>query len=413
MMHTVIVDGDVSYPPTSGKRLRTLHLMLRLAKRHRVTYIARCDATQPAAQQARNFLGDHNIETILVDHPVPGKSGLGFYGRLAANLLSPLPYSVASHDSTPMRQAVADYAARHAVDVWQFEWLPYMSTLTQPRARRLVVAHNVDTLLWQRYYETARGTMRRLFLQQQWRKMERFERNGFPRASWVVAVSAADALLIREQFGMPRVDVVDNGIDRAYFESAGGQRDASRILFLGALDWRPNLDAVDLLLERIFPEVLAQEPSARLCLVGRHPPPGLGQRVRSAKGVELHADVPDVRPFLGQSGVMTVPLRIGGGSRLKILEALACGLPVVSTTVGAEGLCLEPGRDFVRADAPEAMAAALVQAVRAPAPIRAMALKGQQLVLERYDWEALADKLEQVWEKCVQDKERAACMSCS
>jgi glycosyltransferase involved in cell wall biosynthesis len=107
---------------------------------------------------------------------------------------------------------------------------------------------------------------------------------------------------------------------------------------------------------------------------------------------------------------MTVPLRIGGGSRLKILEALACGLPVVSTTVGAEGLSLEPGRDYVCADAPEEMAAALVQAIRVPGPLSDMARKGQQLVLQRYDWEVLADKLEVVWHKC---KEGAACMSCS
>jgi glycosyltransferase involved in cell wall biosynthesis len=243
--------------------------------------------------------------------------------------------------------------------------------------------------------------------------MERFERAWFPRADWVVAVSPDDARLVREQFGMPRVDVVDNGIDRAYFEAIHAERDRCRILFLGALDWRPNLDAVELLLDRIFPQVLAQEPQARLCLVGRHPPPNLRQRVQGMSGVELHADVPDVRPFLGQSGVMAVPLRIGGGSRLKILEALASGLPVVSTTVGAEGLCLESGRDFVRADTAEELAAALVQAIRAPDALRDMARQGRQLVLERYDWEVLGEKLERVWEKCVRNEERTACMSCS
>jgi glycosyltransferase involved in cell wall biosynthesis len=109
---------------------------------------------------------------------------------------------------------------------------------------------------------------------------------------------------------------------------------------------------------------------------------------------------------------MTVPLRIGGGSRLKILEALAVGLPVISTSVGAEGLCLEAGRDFVRADSPEEMAQALVQALRHPEPILAMAQHGRKLVLERYDWDVLAAKLEQVWENCLgQPKGGRACMS--
>src|SRR5205807_7999146 len=106
------------------------------------------------------------------------------------------------------------------------------------------------------------------------------------------------------------------GIDRAFFEQVQGQRDPSCILFLGALDWRPNLDAVGLLLDKIFPKVYAQQPDAKLAIVGRHPPAGLLQRAAQTPGVELHADVADVRPYLAESGVMAVPLRIGGGSRL-------------------------------------------------------------------------------------------------
>ncbi len=131
-MNAVIVDGDAAYPPSNGKRLRTLNLMLRLARRHRITYIARCGGGPDEAKRAATFLGEQGIETVLVDHPVPRKKGLSFYGRLAANAFSPLPYSVASHDSPRLRQAVQEHEDRRSVDVWQFEWTPYLGMLRRP-----------------------------------------------------------------------------------------------------------------------------------------------------------------------------------------------------------------------------------------------------------------------------------------
>lgn len=398
-MHVAIIDGDVSYPATSGKRLRTLNLMLQVAKRHRITYIGRCAADSGEARLAPAFLREHGISTVLVHHPVPQKSGLAFYGRLFANLFAAQPYSVTSHASAPMREAATSLANSGKIDVWQFEWAPYQETLASnlPGAR-VVIAHNVDTLIWQRYYENETNILKKAFLKTQWQKFRRFEERAFRQASRVVAVSEEDARLIREQFGQPKVDVVDNGIDRAYFETVGGERDPARILFLGALDWRPNLDAVALLLDKIYPRVRALVPGAKLAIVGRHPPPSLVEKAKQTAGVELLADVPDVRPFLGTCGVMAVPLRIGGGSRLKILEALACGLPVVSTKVGAEGLLLAPGVDYVQAEE-DAMADALVHAVRNPGAMQAMAQHGRSIVLETYDWGVLAKKLEASWEK--------------
>jgi glycosyltransferase involved in cell wall biosynthesis len=402
-MHVVIVDGDVSYPATSGKRLRTLNLMLKAARRHRITYVGRCAADSEEARTAPAFLRSHGIEPVLVHHPVPSKTGLAFHARLLANLLSSWPYSVTSHQSEPMRRALTDLARRDKVDLWQFEWTGYLPMVeaSLPGAR-VVIAHNVDTLIWQRYFETEKGFLRRAFLKTQWQKFRRFEEQSFRQVDRVVAVSEDDARLIREQFGQPKVDVVDNGIDRGFFENVRGKRDTARILFLGALDWRPNLDAVSLLLDTIFPRVRAQEPAAKLWIVGRNPSAGLVERVRQTAGAELHANVADVRPFLAESGVMAVPLRIGGGSRLKILEALACALPVVASKVGAEGLLLQPNDDYIQADE-ETMADALVEALRSPDRMQAMADHARQRVLDFYDWEVLATKLETVWHKALGD----------
>jgi glycosyltransferase involved in cell wall biosynthesis len=397
-----MIDEELPYPANSGKRIRTLNLTLRLARRHCITYVCHRNADPAEAERAAAFFRENGIEPVVVSRTVPPRRGLGFYARLAANLLSPLPYSVASHSSRALGEAIRSRAQSGPVDLWHCEWTPYAEALESAEGgRRLIIAHNVESLIWRRYYETEPGRLRRWYIKRQWRKFERFERRALASADQAVAVSATDAALLAGQFGVTRVCVVDNGVDTNWFRPGGGFGDPRRILFLGSLDWRPNLDAVDQLLTRVFPAIRAAVPDARLWLVGRHPPDCLRRQVFAAPGVELHADVADVRPFLNGAGVLAVPLRIGGGSRLKILEALACGVPVVSTRVGAEGLCLEPGRHLGVVESVDDMAAALLDVIRFPAAAQAQAAAGRQRVLQQYDWDALADKLEQAWLRCA------------
>lgn len=401
-LHVAIVDEELPYPPISGKRIRTLNLTLRLACRHRISYVAYRNFDSKEAREAETYFNDHGIRTILVERSFPPKSGPGFYARLAANLLSPLPYLVSSQYTQAMRRAIQQFAAKQSVDLWHCEWTPYAALfrgLEQPAP--LVMAHNVESLIWQRYHETETNPIKRWYIKEQWRKLERFERRTFAEARRTVAVSPEDARLIDRRFGSKRVDVVDNGVDTTYFQPGKTPPTPGQILFLGSLDWRPNLDGVAQLLERIFPAVLAQAPAARLCLVGRNPPAWLHRQAAQCPQVELHATVADVRPYLAQSSVMAVPLRVGGGSRLKILEALASGVPVVSTQVGAEGLQLEAGRHLTVVEDIAQMADALVQNIHTPNAARTMAEAGRRRVLERYDWDVLAAKLERVWIRCV------------
>jgi glycosyltransferase involved in cell wall biosynthesis len=398
----VLVDEELPYPPTSGKRIRTLNLTLRLAQRHRLTYVCHRNADAEEARAAAAFFAENGIETVVVDRAVPPKSGPRFYLRLAANLLSPLPYSVATHTSRALRRALADEAAREPVDVWHCEWTPYAEALRGIAGdRRVVIAHNVESVVWQRYYETETNPLRRWYIGRQWRKFRRFERRVLGEVERTVAVSAVDARRFRDEFGVRRVEVVENGVDTAYFQPHARRRASNRLLFLGSLDWRPNLDGVQLLLERVFPAVRVAEPSARLCLVGRNPPEALRRQVAGLAGVELHGSVPDVRPFLADCGMLVVPLRIGGGSRLKILEALASGTPVVSTRIGAEGLRLEAGRDLTVVEDVDDLAGALISAIRNPELLDEQAERGREKVLEQYDWDRLAGQLEQVWMQCV------------
>jgi glycosyltransferase involved in cell wall biosynthesis len=413
-LRVVMVDEELPYPPTSGKRIRTLNLTLRLARRHRLTYVCHRNADADEARQAAAFFAQQGIETRVVERAVPPKSGLRFYLRLAANLLSPLPYSVAAHKGRALRRVLAEMARTQHVDVWHCEWTPYAETLRGVVSeRRVVMAHNVESIIWQRYYEAESNPLRRWYIGRQWRKFQRFERCLLCAVEHTIAVSDTDARRLREDFGVPRVSVVENGVDTAYFQPQARRRRPGRLLFLGSLDWRPNLDGVRLLLERVFPAVCAVEPAASLCIVGRHPPEWLRRHVAAMPGVELHADVPDVRPFLAECSLLVVPLRIGGGSRLKILEALASGTPVVSTRIGAEGLRLEAGQDFTLVENIDDLKNALITAIRHPDLLQAQSERGREKVLEHYDWDRLAEQLEQVWRQCASGPNKRLEARCS
>jgi glycosyltransferase involved in cell wall biosynthesis len=405
-MNVVIVNESLAYPPTSGNRIRTLSLMLRMARRHRITYVCRNGDDPGTVRQGTAFLHDHGIRTVVAEAcTTPPPSRASRCAGLAANVFSPLPYAVASHNSPAVRAACRACAGGGKVDLWQFEWLAYADALAaRHSAPRLMMAHNVESLIWQRYCETEPDPLKRWYVRRQWHKFECYERRVFAAVDRVIAVSPSDADLLRRRFGVRHVSVVDNGVDTMHFGAAasGVPREPGRILFLGSLDWRPNQDAVRLLLDQIFPTVHAAEPAARLGIVGRNPPPWLARRAAADPDtVSLHADVPDVRPHLARSAVMVVPLRIGGGSRIKILEAFASGLPVVSTRVGCEGLAVRDGRELLVVEDIGATVDALLDCLRHRASAAERAERGRQLVRDQYDWDPLADRLDLIWQQCV------------
>jgi glycosyltransferase involved in cell wall biosynthesis len=399
-MRVVVVNESVPYPPTAGNRIRTYNLLVRLAKRHQITYVCRPGATPQETAAAREQLSGQGIEMITFGRPAPRRRGLSLYARAGANLLSSLPYAVSSHNSSALRRGLQTLAGRGGIDLFQFEWLAYADAVQAP-ARKLIVAHNIESLIWKRYAQHATSSLHQFYMAGQYAKYRAFERRMFDAVDGVVCVSRQDADLARSEFLARHVWVVDNGIDREFFSAVQPTREEYTILFLGSLDWRPNQDAVRLLVRDILPHVRQAVPKAKLKVVGRMPPRWLKKVLAEAQGVELSADVPDVRPYLAKASVMAVPLRVGGGSRLKILEALAAGLPVVSTAVGCEGLELMAGREICLAEHPGAFADTLVWALQNPEAAARMAQTGRTLVCEKYDWDALAKRMESVWQEVV------------
>lgn len=399
-MRVAVVNESVPYPPTAGNRIRTYNLLIRLAQRHKITYICRPAETPLETAAARERLAGQGIEMITFGQPAPKRRGLSLYARAGANMLSSLPYAVASHNSRAMRKGLKMLASQGKVDLWQFEWLAYADAVPAP-ARKLIVAHNIESLIWKRYAQHSTVPLHHFYMQEQAWKYHAFERRMFDAVDGVVCVSPQDAELARNEFFARQVWVVDNGVDREFFSAVEPKREPNTILFLGSLDWRPNQDAVRLLVREILPHIRAAAPEVKLKVVGRTPPKWLRKLVGETPGVELHANVLDVRPYLASASVMAVPLRVGGGSRLKILEALAAGLPVVSTAVGCEGLDLMAGREICLGEHPGAFADTVLWALRNPESAGRMAQAGKTLVHAKYDWDALAKRMESVWQELV------------
>ncbi len=401
-MHVVVIDNEPCWPANFGRRIRTFNLLRRVAASHQITYLCFENPSEPDCYQAERVLAQYSIRTIFVKRPPAPRCGPRFYFNLLKNLRSPLPYSVAIRTRPAMRQAIRQLAESESVDLWHCEWTPLAANLDVLDGQPWVLmAHNIESAIWQRYHQTERNPLKRWYIHHQWRKYEAFEREVFAKTSLLIAVSDLDAQRARREFGATRVEVVDNGVDTAYFTPDDTQRDPRQICFVGALDWRPNLDAAQLLLTEILPQLRARIPDARCVIVGRNPPAWLGQRVASTPGAELHGNVPDVRPFYRRSAMLVVPLRIGGGSRLKILEALACACPVVSTRIGAEGLELEPGSDFIQVDYVEQLPAAICAAMQNPAELQRVGQAGYRKVLAGYDWDSLAQRLAHAWQSVV------------
>ena len=177
-LHVAVLDEELPFPLNSGKRIRSFNLLTRLAKTHRITYIAHRNAEQNELNEATAALRDFDITPLIVERVVPPKSGIGFYARLLKNVFSPLPYSVASHASAAMRAAMDRLAQNDRPDLWHCEWTPYAQAMYRRQGPWVVMAHNVESLIWQRYAENESNPLKRWFLEKQWRRFERFRRLG-------------------------------------------------------------------------------------------------------------------------------------------------------------------------------------------------------------------------------------------
>ena len=318
----------------------------------------------------------------------------------AAHLARRLPYAIGKYRSAAYRQRLEDLLATGAFDLVVCDFLvPAANVPDRLPCPTVLFTHNVEAEIWRRHAAMARSPVRKALLTAQWRRMLRFEREAVRRFDLVIAVSETDRrTLVRLYRPLKQpARVVPTGVDAAYFAEVTRPVRPRHLVFTGSMDWLPNEDGMVHFVRDVLPLIRRHEPSATLSIVGRAPTPAV-QRLGGEYGVEVTGGVDDVRPHMAAAAIYVVPLRIGGGTRLKIFEAMAMGKPVVSTSVGAEGLPVEPGTHLLLADSTDDFAAAVVGLFRDEAARTRIANAGRQLVTERYDWSSVSGHLEQALE---------------
>jgi glycosyltransferase involved in cell wall biosynthesis len=262
--------------------------------------------------------------------------------------------------------------------------------------------HNVENEIWRRHAATARHPVKKAMYKMEFGKMARYERTVVRKFQHVVAVSESDRALMTEWVDADRVTVVPTGVDLAeYRPNPDAPEPGPVVTFVGAMDWEPNVDGVEYFASEIWPAIKADVPGACLRIVGRNP----DRRVKkwASESIEVTGRVPSVVDYLHQSAVVIVPLRIGGGTRLKIYEAMATAKAVVSTTVGAEGLDVRHGRDIILADDTRSFSQAVIMLLR-DRELRRRYERAAAETAARCDWPAIGERFQEVLQSVVQRK---------
>jgi glycosyltransferase involved in cell wall biosynthesis len=255
----------------------------------------------------------------------------------------------------------------------------------------VLFTHNVEATIWRRHYEVASNVIWKAISWQEWRKMEAAERRYLRLADRVLAVSETDRDAFAAFLSAEKLTVIPTGVDVEYFQPLAGEETANSLVFTGSMDWLPNEDAILYFADAILPLIREHSPEVFLDVVGRNPSRKLQALAESEKSIRLTGWVDDIRPFVGRSSVCIVPLRIGGGTRLKIFEAMAMGKAVVSTSVGAEGLAVRSGENIVLADTPNDFAQAVISLLRDPRRRQQLGAAARTLVQENYSWTIVAN----------------------
>lgn len=389
-MRILWLKTELLHPVDKGGKIRTYHLLKQLKADHHITYLTLDDgAAPPDAVASAN---EYCHELIRIPHTTRAKFSPGFYAELALNLASSLPYAILKYKSDAMKRAIAEATAQDRFDVVICDFLaPAINLPRNLKTPVVLFQHNVEAEIWRRHYEVQQHPAKRLYLYRQWRKMQRFERDACRRVDSVIAVSEADARMMERDYGVAKVHDIATGVDVDFFKPANNVTPRPHsLVFTGSMDWLPNEDAMRYFTDEILPLVKQRIPDVHLTIVGRNPYQSLLELAQRDPALTVTGRVDDVRRYIDDAVAFIVPIRIGGGTRLKIYEAMAMEKPVVSTTIGAEGLPVHDGAQLLIGDDPETFAHAVVKVLSDSEFAAQLGKSAAQYVRQNFGWPGVA-----------------------
>jgi glycosyltransferase involved in cell wall biosynthesis len=375
------------YPMDTGGKIRTGKLLEELSEIFDISLISNVELPKDAPHLA----GAGRLCERF--HPVPWREvprrSPRFYARLATQMLVSYPVSVLNDYSRNLEATVLALLGRERFDLAVCDFL--QSTLNFRRVTglpTLLFQHNVESMILRRHVAMASNRLAKAFWQLQLARMERHERAMCARFSGVVAVSDVDKRVLETEFGARRVFTIPTGVDTEFFAPGPGLDEG--LVFTGSMDWLPNEDGIGFFAKEIMGSIRAAVPGVGLRVVGRRPSKTLLRELQGQPGIDVVGWVEDVRPYVRDSAVYVIPLRIGGGTRIKAFEAMAMGKAVVSTRVGVEGLPVRDGEHLLLADTPQEFSAAVVRLLHDEATRRRLGSAARRFVEENFSWRRAA-----------------------
>lgn len=379
------------WPRDTGAKLRDYYLASQLAARCPVTYLGLRDpseaSSEPPAAESR-FAAYHAIE----------RESTYTVSKLVRGLIGPTPLTVLNYSSAPVSRIMSEILEAGSFDSVQIEGVhlsAYLPVIRAASSRPVIFSdwHNIESEILHRYSQVNPSPLRRAYAWRTANLLEGAEMQLLGACDVHTVTSERERERLQTRNPAAEIHVIPNGVDVQYFGGQEFDPGAARtnLLFSGSMDYSANVDAVIWFVNDIWPELSRQNPALSFTIVGRDPKPEV--RALAADRVSVTGTVPDVRPYYSGSLAAVVPLRFGSGTRLKILEAMAAGIPVISTKLGAEGLDLEDGTHLLLADSASEMTAAVSRLAASPELWMRLSRAGREVVSRLYDWRALTENL--------------------